>query len=313
MLSKQNKIFKLKIKSKMKKIILYASDVAAISGYNKYKEPWQILEFVFKRFDGKNIYNKLKEYFNDNNMELTMHSEKFSKMTKQIGGDDFVKKLLKTASSLKTNKEIDQMTEQVSEDLNKTCLDKIKNVKDKSFFRKSIKSAINKNFGTSSEKRTLNDIEKKLNCKITNNNDKFYMKQMGVINKYKWYLGGRVDGFTDSSAHILNNKMKVVEIKNRRSKWFMKYDPPIYDQIQLQTYLILTKLEHGLLIEQYQSDNSVIKITPYYRASYWDTDIIPKLQEFVNKFVRFIENQSLQVNFFLASSEHKKKSLFEKL
>jgi hypothetical protein len=293
-----------------KKIILFASNIAAICNHNKYKKPWEIFEYMFKKFEYGKHYNKIKQ---NKNLQIKLECDEFDNMIKDVKCENELKEL---ENNIKDSNNVeDKHTLSFQKILNKASL--ILPKKDQKKFNDHLKSYKNKTFGTHKETKSIQKIEKILNCSITGNNSKFYMKYLGHDDQYDYYYGGKVDGFTDKEIDGFSKK-KVIEIKNRTSLRIMnKHNPPLYDIIQLYTYMKLTNKQEGLLIEHYQSNNSKdqIKISVYPTTDrlnkLWNTIEIDMIK-FAKCFSKFISNKNLQLQFFKLKSKKEKHQFFTK-
>ena len=116
-------------------------------------------------------------------------------------------------------------------------------------------------------------------------------------------VGGKVDGIAGDDT--------VVEVKNRISGF---KDPlPVYDIVQLQTYLFITKLRKGGLVEQFKYDKSETKSTIIeWDGDAWYQTIRPRVARFSNAFEAFLDDEVTQLRFLRARDPEKEK-IFEEL
>jgi hypothetical protein len=148
-------------------------------------------------------------------------------------------------------------------------------------------------------------------------------------------LIGKVDGISsqiDSSSEdcaFWKPIEVVVEIKNRVSK--CSQPPPLYDQIQLVAYLLMTQCSCGDLVQSIPSrsvetnrdreqstmtstlvaaaDFTITRVyldgPPYHHHYHWDTVILPRLHVFNDAIHLLRQDDSLRHAFLLANENDK--------
>ncbi len=134
----------------------------------------------------------------------------------------------------------------------------------------------------------------------------FYKQQGGTVrlngDQVPWYIGGKIDA-------INPERSLVIEIKNRINRLF--YNIPYHEQIQLQAYLELLQINHGVLCECYSPGGTPggeaaattaadaeqqrpavqVNMAPMRRdPEAWARDVLPKLQTFVEFLAALLEN-----------------------
>ena len=130
------------------------------------------------------------------------------------------------------------------------------------------KSEQNKKRGIDNESSCVPLIEEELNVKISNSNDKVYIKELFRTSKYKVILLGAVDGIT--------NDGRVVEIKTRTQRLFNKLRE--YEQVQLEGYLYLTGYTNIILYENYGKKGNYIHYD--HDEDFWN-ECIESVKEFI--------------------------------
>ena len=113
---------------------------------------------------------------------------------------------------------------------------------------------------------------------ITDNNDQFYKICLGE-HPIKWGIGGKIDGFRDGV---------LVEIKNRKSKLYIPL--PIYDIVQVQSYMQILNVQNAILIQclitQYGTHE--LKETNLKRDDlFWNKEVLPELILFIEALYEF--------------------------
>lgn len=144
-------------------------------------------------------------------------------------------------------------------------------------------------------------IKNKLLGTVVSNNDQFYTLKLGhfselevdpttILTDFEWGIGGRIDGIRDGV---------LIEIKNRKSKI---YDPlPVYDYIQVQSYMQMLKVPNATVIQclSDQTGKTITKEKNIKRDDkFWELDVLPKLKNFIKLLHTFISDTVLQDTFF---------------
>ena len=212
--------------------------------------------------------------------------------TLQTQQDDLLKSLSllqeKSSTTLETKEELSGEVSRISQELeaHATIWNNFKTAK------KKIISKAQTEYGNRKEDDI---VESKAVGVIVDNNTKFYKMEVG-IEPVVWGVGGRIDGFRNGI---------LIEIKNRKSKLF---DPvPIYDLIQLQTYMQILNVPRATIIQCLTDEFEVYQtLEKHFERSdkLWEY-ITKPLQVFVHVLHKFAHDTALQDKFFL-SPDHKK-------
>lgn len=202
----------------MKNILLYASDLAACIGRNRYKSKNDMLKIYWKRID-PDSYSK---------HEFTVEIK--DEIDKSIKKDE-IRALIdaKPENTIVINEIVEKAGKVVDGHLDVRAV------------KEYVKSELYKKFGTDHEEHAA----RKLHVTKTN---KFVKKVACEIFGTKVLIGGRLDGVDDKDE-------KVVEIKTRMRGLF--HSIPEYEMVQLQAYMFVTGKHSGMLVEQYQDDMEV--------------------------------------------------------
>lgn len=97
--------------------------------------------------------------------------------------------------------------------------------------------------GIQQERRALDMHQDKVTDLIIRRNDQCLIKRMGT-----WTLMGKIDGWSEKESC-------VVESKNRQNH--MMTVVPLYERIQLHTYMELTNTRRSLLLQTFNGDQDV--------------------------------------------------------
>jgi hypothetical protein len=166
---------------------------------------------------------------------------------------------------------------------------------------KSIISQKQRVYGQEKEKLI---IESRLVGPIEDNNTSFYKIVLGE-QPIRWGVGGRIDGFRNG---------QLIEIKNRKNKFFNPL--PIYDFIQVQTYMHILNLQQAVVIQCLVEEDGRIKRdeqTIDRDHHFWETEVQPYLDLFVKSLYFFVHQKLVQDQLFAASSDRDKSLVLKKI
>lgn len=146
-------------------------------------------------------------------------------------------------------------------------------------------------------------------------------------------LVGKVDGISyqpdpeDTRATPPTDLKVVVELKTRVRR--IAHPPPLYEQIQLISYLVMLGCEQGDLVqcipkvldegidgaacpaedEGWMNEFSIHRVKlhgpPYYHSHHWETTILPRLNIFRDALLAVRKDNELRHTFLLASAEER--------
>ena len=290
--------------------MFFASEVSVICELNPYRKVHDTFLEVWKRTNPSQIAcveHKIK-------CELTSHDEKIEKLIKKIDVDGKISTLVKSASTAKTIEEVKQSVERIEAIIPKLPVDtgskvaemisKIDSLDIQKDILKSVKSQMNRGFGTKQETAAISTYEKKEKTNVGSRNDKFHKRTIDIINGCAIVVGGKVDGIKEDGT--------VIEVKNRMRRFF---DPlPKYDVAQLQTYLFILNASNGELVEQLKGSKTDIKSTPIERdLEMWNTIIKPSVVRFGAALCHFMNDDDLQHKFVLGNELERERLLKELL
>lgn len=264
------------------KICIYASDLAVITGHNKYQDVSEIILKLWQRNfpeDYSNILNKVSESTGVDIVEETPE-EILKRLSKTHKIDDVSSQLYKclkadNVSDLKTNQNsLIKKFEKLPES-------------DKALVKECVKRKTNTNFGTKFESTTLKKYMEETGDKVDTVNT-FYKKDLFITkNKNVWSIGGRIDG--------INKDKVLIEIKNRVNKLFYKLRD--YEKVQVYAYMSILNLQKAKLVESIKTNNScdINIIDVEYDPQWWETEIEAKVSKFIKKFEKFLYNEEKKI------------------
>lgn len=264
-----------------KKLCIYASDLAIITGNNKYQKRSDILLKIWTR-NYPDDYQNILKLSKDNNLDIILDEsdiECIDRISKN-GNIDVSLELDKclrsrNISDLSNNRDV----------LLEKCKDKI-TTSEFTELKKSLLDLSNTNFGTKNENDGISLYTKNTGVEVVRV-DKFYKKFIYSKNDIDWYLGGKIDG-------IRKDKI-LVEIKNRAYKLFNKVRD--YEMVQVLAYMNILDISQAHLMEvlkeKTKSDYNILEIE--YDDLIWINTIKPKIYRFIDFFDRFINNDKIKL------------------
>jgi len=231
----------------MKYIYLRSSDVAKLTGHNKYQSLEKTVNELLSRNGIQDRYvpksnieeglaqlsegqlSTLKQELDVPNDSSLSQIETVIKST--VMGPSYSGKLTEEESKQNVDKKLD----------GKTILQSLE---------VGIKQDLRMRRGNIKENSNLDSIQKENGIKIQQRNSKMYTKELYRGDKYCLIIRGKVDGLSDGT---------IVETKNRTKYLFNELRD--YERVQLECYMFLTGLEYALLTEHYNDDSNCINYT----------------------------------------------------
>lgn len=251
-------------------VYVRGSDVSAACGKNPYQKVNDSLMSKIHKYNN-GIYEDICK---TNNERLDKKIQKYSKNNGNI------KELLKDNTKLTIEeKKIIEEKSSILRGRNEELKDLSSYVSKKN---EEIVKEITKD-GTIDIKEVEEEIKtKKIN--IRNNNNKIF----------KLYLGNGIliKSKIDGVKYVNNEPIELVETKRRRNRLFNEI--PIYEQVQLETYLRSIEFEYKEVnitkathIENYQNDSN--EIIYEKNDDLWN-EICTGLDEFLKKYIEYVNS-----------------------
>ena len=236
------------------RIVLKASDVAAILGRNQFQPRQDVLNDLWKKYAPKTFTGKTK---ND-------------KAEEALRASDTARVVLANALNTKA-KDSHDVQKIFSEALEKVNSDTKLNATQKAEVAEHLRSRVYTTHGTRSEDKTSQKVEAEENVKWVKDNA-FYTHDVCELGDKKFVVVGKIDRIEERP----DGSKVLVEIKNRTNRLFRKV--PEYEMIQVQVYLQMLGLAHARLVEQY--NNQVLSHDITRDEEMWANVIVPGLEEF---------------------------------
>lgn len=247
-------------------IYLNISDLAIITGDNKFKSIDEFTQILIKKYFPEKLVGNGADIEPDNLKKLVKGC---------VANGIDISTELKNISDAKNVKELTEHKKILNDKMNSISDDKIKKE-----MKKCVDNVSNTTFGTNNEDDVLKICEKMFDRKIIKDN--FY-KRVCIYedkeNGIKWFIGGRIDGIDENGS--------IYEIKNRIHKLF--YDLREYEKVQLMSYLYLFGCNKGYLVECLKNNNNALNIIEVnYDNNYFDKHIMDKLILYIIHFEQII-------------------------
>ena len=234
----------------MPRVVIKASDVAAIVGQNKFKSRQEVFDDLWKKYSPENFTSKT-------NKELAEEA---------VSKSDTAQLVIDLASGVepKSSAEAESVFRSAERIINSDSKldsgDKVKVVE-------HLRSKVYTGHGIRKEDETARrcglDLER---------DDTFHSMYIGTYNDRDYVVVGRVDRI----EMLPDGSRILVEIKNRTKGLFRRVYPS--ENVQIQVYLDMLDLDKAKLVEQYNDEVNVMEVQRDKKM--FEKDIFPGLEEF---------------------------------
>jgi hypothetical protein len=256
-------------------VCVYASNLAACIGMNRYKGAHEAMEDMWQKLDASGF----RAAFARN-----------ARQTKKDALDAALKTNVKVieavAGALQADNASSSETVGVTDRVNAIIDEQKLAPETTKLIKEHTQSRVFTKYGSNREdvvyeelRRQGLDIQK---------NPAFLKKQMGRIGDDVWYLGGKIDAMT-------KDRTRVVEIKNRVRRLFGTVVE--YEHVQLQSYMQLLNVQHASLAECFTPKDLVMQINVMNidrDDAWWESVIMPKLTKFVTLVLELVDDADAQ-------------------
>jgi hypothetical protein len=238
----------------MSRIVIKASEVAAIIGRNQYKPRKEILDELWKKYGPETFTGQTKR---DRANEILRESP-------------FAKEVLDCVSKIKPkdSTEVQNIVANVRKHINS---DANLSEEKKAEVISHITSTVYTSHGTRSEDQTATKVTEDTGARLVRDNS-FYNHEICVIGRRTFVICGKIDRIEEKP----DGSRVLVEIKNRTNRLFRRVVD--YEMVQIQVYLQMLGLVHARLVEQY--NNQVESHDVDRDEELWANVIMPGLKEF---------------------------------
>lgn len=237
-----------------KRIILKASDVAAIIGRHQYKTRNEIFNEYWKKYSPETFTGQTQK---DRALAALQSSEAAQEVLKSALD-------IKAKDSSEVQKVFEQAKEKVNFDTKLSDTQKAEVIE-------HLRSQVYTTHGTRSEDKTSDKVSADTGANLVKDNS-FYNLEVTTINGRKFVICGKIDRIEERP----DGSRILVEIKNRTNRLFRRVVE--YEFIQVQVYLQMLGLVHARLVEQY--NNQVLSHDVDRDEEIWANEIIPELRRF---------------------------------
>ena len=236
------------------RVVLKASNVAAMIGRHRYKPRAEVLDELWKKYAPNTFTGKTK---NDKAEEALSFSTD-------------AQEILVQARHVKAQNST-QVQAIFNEALTKINFDSKLNESQKTDVIEHLRTQLYTSHGTRSEDKTSDKVESDEKVRLVRD-DKFYQLEVCTLGSNTYVVMGKIDRIEERP----DGSRVLVEIKNRTNRLFNSV--PEYEFIQIQVYLQMLGLIHARLVEQY---NNQVKSHDVTRdEELWDNEIMPELAKF---------------------------------
>jgi len=236
------------------RVILKASNVAAMVGRHRYKPRAEVFDELLKKYAPEKFKGKTKE----------------DKAEEALAVSSTAKEVLESALNIKA-RDSTQVQQVFNEARERITFDSKLNNEQKADVIEHLRSKVYTTHGTRSEDQTSDKVQLEEGVRLVRD-DSFYQIEVCRIGDTRYVVMGRVDRVEERP----DGSKVLVEIKNRTNRLFNSV--PEYEFIQIQVYLQMMGLVHARLVEQY--NNQVKSHNVDRDEETWVNEILPELQKF---------------------------------
>jgi PD-(D/E)XK nuclease superfamily len=238
----------------MTRIVLKASEIAAIIGRNQYKPRQDVLNEMWKKYSPGTFKGLTKKDRAEETLKMSVDAQR----------------VLDSAVSIQT-KSSDEVQKVFAEAQEKVNLDSKLNATQKAEVIEHIRSKVYTSHGTRTEDKTADKVVADTGVRLERD-DAFYTFPVCEMDDKNYVIVGKIDRIEVGP----DGSRTLVEIKNRTNRLFKRVVD--YENIQIQVYLQLLGLVRARLVEQYNSQ--VLSHDLTRDDELWENEILPKLKEF---------------------------------
>jgi len=218
------------------RIVIKASDVAAVVGLNPYKPADEVRDEIWKKNWPDTFTGRTKQDLADEALGRSAASRKVLSEALSV----------KAANSTEAQTNFEAARAKVESDVTLTAEDRSKIVE-------HLRSRCYTTHGTRSEDKTAVKVEADTGATLVRDNA-FYNLTVLEIDDVQYVITGKVDRIEVGP----DGSRTLVEIKNRTRGFFRSLRD--YENVQVQVYLQMLGLTKAKLIEQYNSATNTIEV-----------------------------------------------------
>ena len=244
-----------------KRIVIYASELAACIGRNPYKNRDDCVKEVYERHFAKPG--------DEAPMTKRKRAEEALGRLREASPETYELCVKTMAAPAQTSDEVLQLAAVADEALKKN----VASDEAREAIAEHVRSAAYTKFGTEQEDGVRVALRERVEKK-----DDFVKKLVLSRDDVDVFVGGRCDGI---SADMETGEKTLYEVKNRMRKLLGRV--PEYERVQTMAYLHLFDIANGVLVERHK-DNVKRHAVPF-DAEYWD-GVVRDLEDFVEELMQ---------------------------
>ena len=277
----------------MNRICLFASEVAIITGHNKYEKLDKVTHRLLAEYFPEK-YNKLVLKMKNEGVQIvpadkTEHLKKIIKDS-NISGESkkIIEQTLKKTVDSKNSKEFlenqNKLVKKIQEEIVKKQGKPLSN-EVKQMVKETVKGSTNTNYGIKNENKGTAEYTN-ITGQPVYAYDRFVKMPLFADEDLglSVILGGRVDGVLLDQA---GNITKVVEVKNRTARLF--YTLRDYEKVQTMIYMKLFNQESLDLIEILKKKDDTLQsniINIHFDHQFWEEEIYNRIKIYIADFLK---------------------------
>lgn len=264
-------------------LLVYASQIAACIGKNRYKLPHEALETVWKRVDPMGFKRALvrcqRQDPEDRLKELALTHVDIDKVLKTAAESvpQTAAETIGTLSSVTSEVPVQKLSKE-----------------DAALVQDKVRENLFCGYGTRSEDSVFHTLTNDMGFDLRKDTT-FHWKMFGQYKGAEWGLGGRIDAISADGT-------TVIEIKNRVRRLFEHAVE--YENVQIQSYMhILDSATKGMLVEVLKTETSKMGLIPVEKDEVlWEETILPRLTVFCEYLIDLLHDEHAQNEYFSQQS-----------
>jgi hypothetical protein len=234
----------------MKYIYLRSSDIAKLTGHNKYETLEKTVNELLSR-------NGIQDRYVPKGQLVSLSNEQLSLLKQELHVSEHAT-LQDIESMIKSTVMCNSYSGILTEEESKQNIDtKLEGKPILQCLESGIKQDLQMKRGNIKENSNLNVIQSKNKIVIDKRNSKMYTKELYRNDTYCLVIRGKIDGLNGDT---------IIESKNRTKYLFKELRG--YEQVQLECYMFLTGFKNAILTEHYNSESNCIHYT--HDKTFWN-------------------------------------------
>jgi len=241
----------------MRVITIAASEVAAAIGSNPYKTPEQYLDTLLRKYRG----------------DISEEAE----IIQQLGLTEVVNNLTNRTYTHMNPNDLKKLQNETIIEQFFDANEQFEEGKRRTLLKETVLQSItNKKFGTDKEDSV--QLLHSTQGSVISKDETFYKLTITNVGDTRFQIVGRIDRLETTAQ----GERTIIEIKNRVHRLFKNLRE--YEKIQCLVYLqLVPNVSNCRLIENYDATTHEELISKNDLQEYWQSDVMPKLEEFCKR------------------------------